>query len=143
MRWLLTLVVLVAGCAPMVLTPVVVREPRPEPLPLTIGVHYPEEVRSFRKVPRTIVLSGMSHSGEMKILVGEASVKLFDDALGLLFARVVGVPTVTPVGSAEGDLAAVIEPRIMAAALDVRGETGGIISSGDVLARATVVYALT
>ena len=50
---------------------------------------------------------------------------------------------VTPVGSAEGDLAAVIEPRIMAAALDVWGETGGIISSGDVLARATVVHALT
>ena len=43
------------------------------PLPLTIGVHYPDEVRSFRKVPMTDARGG---SANAKILVGEASVKL-------------------------------------------------------------------
>jgi len=134
MRWLFALVVLAAGCG-TVLTPVVIREPRPEPLPLTIGVHYPDEVRSFRKVP---VTDARGDSANAKILVGEASVKLIDDALGLLFARVVSVTTVTPVGSAGDGLSAVIEPRILAAALEV-GRQG----VDDTFARGSITYGFT
>lgn len=134
MRWLLALVVLAAGCG-TVLRPVVVREPRPEPLPLTIGVHYPDEVRSFRKVP---VTGARGDSMNTEILVGEASIKLIDDALGLLFARVVSVPTVTSVGSAEDGLSAVIEPRILAATLAV-GRQG----VDDTFARASITYGFT
>lgn len=112
MRSLFSLLVLLAGCAPIVVTPVVIREPRPEPVPLTIGVYYPEEIRSWRRVAVKQYLNRAE--GSHDILVGEASVKLLDEALGLLFTRVVVLPTRTPVGSDEATLAAVIEPRIVA-----------------------------
>jgi hypothetical protein len=112
MRWLLALVVLLAGCGPVVPAPVVIREPRPEPLALTVGVHYPDELRSVRVVPRTFLNNGKVTRNDLEALVGQASVKLLDEALGLLFARVVPMPTVTPVGGAPGDLAAIIEPTI-------------------------------
>jgi len=141
MRWLFALV-LAAGCAPMALTPVIIREPRPEPLPLTIGVHYPDELRSYRKVRTTLngkpLRGHWPGAGDFNIGIGQASVKLFDEVLGLLFARIVSVPSLPPLRSGEESLPAVIEPRIGSAILELQ-----MLPPDRTFARATISYTLT
>ena len=138
MRWLLAVLVFLAGCGPMVVKPVLILEPRPESLPMTIGVYYPDELRTFRKFTRHMVSAGRPVTTDFTILVGEASVRLFDEALGLLFQRVVSSPTVMHVGTLEGGAAGVVEPRIISAAMYL-----GLHANGEAFNRATITYAFT
>jgi len=121
---------LVAGCAPMTLKPVVVREPPPEQLPMAVAVRYPDEFRSVRKIE--LMVSGFRL--HRKALLGEASVKLFDEMLGLIFAEVRTMPLAE---SDSRDVAAIVEPRIMQAALST-----GPHGQGQVFT-ATIEYGIT
>jgi len=72
-----------AGCVFSVPEPALVREPRPEPVPLRMGVYYPPELRSF---------TYRHHLTDTAWILGKPSVRLLGDALSLLFAAVVEVP---------------------------------------------------
>ena len=106
--WLLVFWVaaLVACCATVVPEPVVIREPRPECVPLVIGAHHSQEFR--RSSVRLAAVTGRWRT----FAVGEPSVKLLDEALTLLFARVVEVSEFPPKIASESAVAGVIEPRI-------------------------------
>jgi hypothetical protein len=97
---------MLAGCAWTVPEPVLVREPRPEPVPLRIGVHYPADLRGFHY---------RHHFSDTAYVLGTPSVRLLGEALGLLFVEV--VESLRPAaGVALGDgVAGVIEPRITSA----------------------------
>lgn len=134
--WLLAFgaVALVAGCATVVPEPVLIREPRPEPVPLVIGLCYSDEFRSFvyRKSSGQRVLAAFA--------LGESSVKLVDEALTLLFARVVPVSGLPSKVSGDNAVAGVIEPKIA----DVSYEVPSRRVVGDqVVARALITYAFT
>src|SRR5438105_14322189 len=121
---------LVAGCAPMTLKPAVVREPPPERLPMAVAVRYPDEFRSVRTIE--LMVSGFRL--HRKALLGEASVKLFDEMLGLIFAEVRAVPLAE---SGSRDVAAIVEPRIMQAMLSTGPHSGGQVFT------ATIEYGIT
>jgi hypothetical protein len=115
----------------MVLKPVVVREPPPQQLPITIAVQYPDELRAVRQIELTL-------PGGFRLrrtaLLGEASVKLFDEMLGLLFAEVRPAPLTE---SASRDVVAIVEPRVMQATLSTAPHRGGQIFT------ATIAYGIT
>jgi hypothetical protein len=140
MRSLLALVMVLAGCGPVLPAPIVIREPRPDPLPLTIGVRYPDELRMVRRVPMTFVdqARGQTSRNTSKILVGQASVKLFDEVLGLLFDQVVSVPVAASDGGAPRDVAAVIEPTIQDVAIQVEHQPDDVFTD-----RGSITYRLT
>jgi hypothetical protein len=96
-----------AGCVWSVPEPVLVREPRPEPVPLRIGVYYSPEFRSF---------TYQHHPAATTWILGEPSVRLLHEALTLLFIEVVEVPRPGSGPSLRGDLAGIIKPRIASAA---------------------------
>jgi hypothetical protein len=98
--------VISAGCAFSTPEPVLIREPRPEPVPLRIGVYYSPEFRSF---------TYRHHFSDTAWILGEPSVKLIREALALLFIEVVEVPRPSSGTDLRGDLAGVIEPRIASA----------------------------
>jgi hypothetical protein len=125
---------LTAGCGAVVPEPTLIREPRPEPVPLVIGLYCSDEFRSFvyRKSSGPRVLTAFA--------LGEPSVKLVDEALGLLFARVVPVSGLPPKVSSENLVAGVIEPKIVEVSYEV--PSGGA-SVNPVLARARITYAFT
>jgi len=100
---LLLAAVISAGCAFSTPEPVLVREPRPDPIPLRIGVYYSPEFQSF---------TYRHHFSDTAWILGEPSVKLIREALGLLFIEVVEVPRPSSGTDLRGDLAGVIEPRI-------------------------------
>ena len=95
-----------AGCVYSIPEPMLVREPRPEPIPIRIGVYWSPEFRSF--IYRPHHLDGYA--------LGKPSVRLLSDALALLFIEVVEVPRPGSGPSLRGDLAGTIEPRIVSAA---------------------------
>ena len=131
--WWLAPFVLLAGCGTG-LNPVVIREPRPEPVRLAMGVYYHDALRSFRYVRIRDPRGGQA---DAPFRVGDASVRLFDDALGLLFERVVTVSSMAPGDAIDGGPAAVIEPRIVSATQQTGG--GGPNTTS---ARTTIVYEL-
>ncbi len=69
--------------------------------PKTVGVYFSPEFRSERRVVDSI---------EFK--VGSASVSLLDDAFAITFDETVEIGTQPPVVGREGELSAVIEPRL-------------------------------
>lgn len=95
-----------AGCVWSVPEPVLVREPRPEPIPLRIGVYYSPELRSF---------TYRHHFSDTAWILGKPSVQLLHEALTLLFIEVVEIPRPGSGPGLRGDLAGVIEPRIASA----------------------------
>lgn len=104
--FILALGVLAGGCVWSVPQPILVREPRPERIALRIGVYYPPEFRSF---------TYRHHVTDTAWKLGEPSVRLFGEALALLFTDV--VESVRP-GSTQdlrADVAGVIEPTIVSA----------------------------
>ena len=103
---ILVAAVISAGCVWSVPEPVLVREPRPEAIPLRIGVYYSPEFRNYT--------CGDGFSRTVSIL-GKPSVQLFHEALRLLFLEVVEVPRPGSEASLRGDLAGVIEPQIVSA----------------------------
>jgi hypothetical protein len=98
-----------AGCVSSVPEPVLIREPRPDPIPLRIGVYYSPEFQSFT----------YGHdSFDFAWILGKPSVQLLHEALALLFIEVVEVPRPGSEPGLRGDLAGVIEPRIVSAVAD-------------------------
>jgi len=95
-----------AGCVFSVPEPALVREPRPELVPLRMGVYYPPELRSF---------TYRHHLTDTAWILGKPSVRLLGDALSLLFADVVEVPRPGTGPSPGADVAGVIEPRLVSA----------------------------
>lgn len=79
--------------------------PRVAPLPVTVGVHYPDAFR-HRKYEEKHTLVWYMHDP------GEASVALFDSVLAASFERVVRVPTWPPAEGTEPEAALVIVPSI-------------------------------
>lgn len=110
--------ILAVGCATRTLEPVLVREPRPAPIGLAVGIYYPEELRSFvyHFPSRGGVLSDEWIEAKLNrpVAIGEASVTLLDRALALMFRDVVRVPERR--SGDRTDLAGVIEPRIVTVA---------------------------
>jgi hypothetical protein len=97
---------LLAACVWTVAEPVLIREPRPEPVPLYIGVYFPPELRSF---------TFRHHITDTAYVLGEPSAQLLNEALALLFTEVVEVPRPGSGPGPRGDLAGIIEPRIISA----------------------------
>ena len=95
-----------AGCVFSVPEPALVREPRPEPVPLRMGVYYPPELRSF---------TYRHHLTDTAWILGKPSVRLLGAALSLLFADVVEVPRHGAGPSPGAHVAGVIEPRLVSA----------------------------
>jgi len=96
-----------AGCVWSVPEPVLVREPRPVPVLLRIGVYYSPDFRSF---------TYRHHFSDTAWILGKPSVQLLHEALALLFIEVVEVPRPGSGPSLRGDLAGIIEPQIVSAA---------------------------
>jgi hypothetical protein len=86
--------------------PSLIREPRPPVVPLRVGVYHPPELRGF---------TYRHHLTDTTWALGLPSVKLFNDALALLFTQVVEVPRPPSPAAPILDVAAVIESRIMSA----------------------------
>jgi hypothetical protein len=101
--------VISAGCVWSVPEPVLVREPRPETIPLRIGVYYSPEFRSF---------TYRHHLTDTAWVLGKLSVRLLHEALTLLFLEVVEAPRPGSGPSLRDDLAGIIEPRIVSAAYE-------------------------
>ena len=100
-------IVLTAGCVWSVPEPAMIREPRPESVPLRIGVYHSPEFRAAKY---------RHHPTDTTWVLGEPSVRLLDDALALVFSDV--VPLARPLAEAPPPpgLAGVIEPRLASAA---------------------------
>ena len=85
--------------------PVLVKEPRPQQLPLRIGVYHSPELQDF---------TYKHHLTDIGWVLGKPSVGLLNDALALLFTEVIEVPKPgSP--SMRGDLAGTIVTRIVSA----------------------------
>lgn len=85
--------------------PVLAKDPRPQQLPLRIGVYHSPELQDF---------TYKHHLTDIGWVLGKPSVQLLNDALALLFIDVVGVPKPgSP--SNRSDLAGTIAPRIVSA----------------------------
>ncbi len=85
-----------------------VREPRPEPIPGKIGVLFSDEFRGFLYERRQGPPGEPPRGIGVPLVIGEPSVGLIREALGLLFSNVVEVSSV----EAEGDHVGVIVPSI-------------------------------
>jgi len=94
------------GCVSSVPEPVLVREPRPEAIPLRIGVYDSLEFRNY---------TYRSDFSDTAWILGKPSVQLLHEALRLLFLEVVEVPRPGSEAGLHGDLAGVIEPQIVSA----------------------------
>ena len=109
----IVLTAIFAACTRMP-EPVLVREPRPEPVPLRIGVYNSPELQDF---------TYKHHLTDIGWVLGKPSVRLLNEALALLFVEVVEVPRPGSVPNLRGDLAGTIAPRIVSAeAVYVSGE---------------------
>jgi hypothetical protein len=123
-----------AGCGMVSLEPVLVREPRPQQIPLVVGVYYPTEFRSF------VYRQTTGRRAPNSFAIGEASVRVLDETLSLLFKQVTPVSSPPPVEPPQAMMAGVIEPKISSVSYWVP-DTG--VSASPVRARAYVSYALT
>jgi len=102
----LAVLLLGTGCAWTVPQPVLIREPRVERVALRVGVYYPPELRDFKY---------RHHFTDTAYVLGEPSVRLLTDALGLLFLEAVPSPRPGLETALRPDLAGVIEARIVSA----------------------------
>ena len=126
--------VISAGCVSYVPPePVLVREPRPEPVPLRIGVYYSPDFRSF---------TYRDHLTDTEWILGKPSVQLLHEALTLLFIEVVEMPRPGSGPSLPGDLAGIIEPRIVSAAVEYP-YTNKELQSGVIVQLVHVTYGFT
>src|SRR5438874_3315495 len=100
------LAMLAAGCVWSVPQPTLIREPRPDAVPLRIGVYYPSELRGF---------TYRHHLTDTTWVLGTPSMQLLTDAFRLLFVDVVEVSRRPSNAVAAPDVVAVIEPRIVSA----------------------------
>jgi hypothetical protein len=110
-RWGMTLFAFVMGAAIFVACsrmpePVLVREPRPQPVPLRIGVYNSSELQDF---------TYKHHLTDIGWVLGKPSVRLLNEALALLFVEVVEVPRPASGPNLRSDLAGTIAPRIVSA----------------------------
>jgi hypothetical protein len=99
---------ILTGCAWSVPEPVLVREPRPERIPVRIGAYYSAGFREF---------TYRHHLTDTTWILGRPSQKLFEEAFNFLFLEVVELaqPGTDPTHS---DLAGIIEPQIVSAAYE-------------------------
>ena len=104
--FILALTALAGGCVWSVPQPILVREPRPERIALRIGVYYAPEFRRF---------TYRHHVTDTAWKLGEPSVRLFGEALALLFTDVVESVRPGPNQGLRADVAGVIEPTIVSA----------------------------
>lgn len=79
-----------------------------DPLPVTIGVYYAPEFRTYASQFHPVAHS----EDESLVPLGPASVMLFDRVLAGMFERVVQVESRPPLSPRAPDLSAVIEPQI-------------------------------
>jgi len=86
--------------------PVLVREPRPEPVPLRIGIYNSPELQDF---------TYKHHLTDIGWVLGKPSVRLLNEAFTLLFVEVVEVAKPGSGPNLRGDLAGTIAPRIVSA----------------------------
>ena len=94
------------GCAHTIpLKPTVEVIPRITKVPATVGVYYAPEFRNYKH-------EGSRGGDKWIFALGEASIKLFDQALPQVFTSVISVEKRPPLETASADLTAVIEPRI-------------------------------
>jgi len=100
------LAMLAAGCVWSVPQPTLIREPRPDAVPLRIGVYYPSELRGF---------TYRHHLTDTTWVLGTPSMQLLNDAFRLLFVDVVEVSRRPSNAVAATDVVAVIESRIVSA----------------------------
>jgi len=119
--------------------PVLIREPRPEPLPLRVGVHYSHDLRTFsyqQQEPSRVLMTSFA--------LGEPSVRLLHEALALLFLEVVELSATTP-SDLRDDLAGVIEPRIAAASysLTIPGGSTPCVGERCTITAASIGYGFT
>ena len=122
-------VVSVCACTTVIpLETTVVSRPGGVPVPLAVGVHYSTEFRTYEYSRQKLVVP-----------LGQASVVLLEQALPMIFERVVRVSSPTP-RAADGtaELAAVIEPKIEEASFD---RPPIVVSMADVTAE--VIYRFT
>jgi hypothetical protein len=96
------LLLLLAGCNTVPLNPRLSPPPGVEKLPLTVGVHYTSEFRAYARAEWTW--------GGWSFALGEASVRLFDQALPMLFDQVQEVEAPPPAAMDEID--AILVPRV-------------------------------
>jgi hypothetical protein len=102
-----------AACSRMP-EPVLVMEPRPEPVPLRIGVYNSPELQDF---------TYKHHLTDIGWVLGKPSVRLLNEALALLFVEVVEVPRPGSGPNPRGDLAGTIAFRIVSAEAVYLGRT--------------------
>ena len=99
-------VLLAAGCVWSVPEPALIREPRPESVPLRVGVYHSPEFRAAKY---------RHHLTDTTWVLGEPSARLLDDALAMMFAEVVHVSRPPAEAPPPAGLAGLIEPRIASA----------------------------
>jgi hypothetical protein len=99
--------------------PVLVRDPRPQPVPLRIGVYNSPEFQDF---------TYKHHLTDIRWVLGKPSVRLFNEALALLFVEVVEVSAPDSTPNLRSDLAGTIAPRIVSAEAVYR--SGEVVNVG-------------
>jgi hypothetical protein len=115
--------------------PVLVRAPRPEPVPLRIGVYNSPEFQDF---------TYRHHATDIGWVLGKPSVRLLNEALGLLFVEVVEVPAPGSKPNLRSDLAGTIAPRIVSAeAVYLSGEVVNVGSRVLQIQPVRVTYGFT
>jgi hypothetical protein len=97
--------IFITGCAHTVDVTGEFPEPVIEPLPLTVGVRYSTELRSYVHVEDPILDS------EWTIRLGEANLSMFRTLFAAMFATVVELDATMPGEGAEG-VDAIIEPKL-------------------------------
>ena len=102
----LGLLAFVSGCAHTIpLKPTVELTPAVSKVATAVGVYYAPEFRSYKH-------EGTRAGDKWIFALGEASVKLFDQAFPQIFATVSSVKQRPPLDAVTPDITAVIEPRI-------------------------------
>lgn len=92
---------LLAACTRMP-EPVLMKDPRPEPVPFRIGVYNSPAFQDF---------TYKHHATDIGWVLGKPSVRLVNEALALLFIEVVEVPAPESRPNLRSDLAGIIAPR--------------------------------
>jgi hypothetical protein len=124
-------------------TPFALPKPLVEPLPIAVGVYYSPEFRAGEKTDTPIYASSGAGSTYV-VTMGPASVAMFDQLFGAVFAHIVTVDK-TSLGPTDTQLAAVIEPRLLAVHVTDFGERVSLVymiavhaPAGEVLAEMRV-----
>jgi hypothetical protein len=84
------------------------QKPCIEKLPITMGIYYSDEFRSYEWLPPV----PSSNYSQYRIKLGPPSVTLFDQISSEMFEKVIKVSALPPLPQAEPDSKAVIKPEI-------------------------------